>query len=303
MNQALRQLLDSQCGVARRDQLLAHGLSVGQIRSHLRAGRWRALGIVVVVTHNGPLSRRQQCWAGVLSAGEGAMLAGLTALEASGLRRWESKDVHVLQPRAATRASVSEVPVVRHETRRPPARSRLMSGFPRCAPVERAAVDAASWRRDTRSGTALLAAVVQQRLTTAARLDTALKTAGSVRHGRALRLAISDIRGGAQALSELDFAQLCRDHELGDVVGQVVRLDDRGRRRYLDGEIVSRDGKRLAFEIDGSVHLLPSSYWSDMHRQNELLIVGTPLLRFSSYAVRFERPVVADQVRRAFAAL
>jgi very-short-patch-repair endonuclease len=82
-------------------------------------------------------------------------------------------------------------------------------------------------------------------------------------------------------------------------VRQVVRTDGQGKRRYLDGEIVCKSGKRVAFEVDGGVHLLPESYWNDMRRQNELLIVGTTVLRFSSYAARFQRAAVADQIRRA----
>jgi hypothetical protein len=101
-------------------------------------------------------------------------------------------------------------------------------------------------------------------------------------------------------LSEIDFSGLCREFAVGRVLRQVVRTDGRGLRRYLDGEIENESGKRVAFEVDGGIHLLPESYWNDMRRQNELLIVGSPLLRFSSYAARYQRADVADQIRRAF---
>lgn len=72
-----------------------------------------------------------------------------------------------------------------------------------------------------------------------------------------MRLAINDIAGGAEALSEIDFAKLCRDFDVGRVVRQIMRTDGRGRRRYLDGEIACKSGKRLAYEVDGGIHLLP----------------------------------------------
>jgi hypothetical protein len=141
--------------------------------------------------------------------------------------------------------------------------------------------------------------VVQQRLTTAPRLLRELDQAGPIHRRRLLRLLLADIAGGAEALSEIDFARLCRRYQLGRVVHQLIRPDAKGRRRYLDGEIEGPSGRRVRFEVDGAVHLLASSYWDDMKRQNELFIARTPLLRFSTYAFRFEEAVVADQVRRA----
>ena len=167
--------------------------------------------------------------------------------------------------------------------------------------VARAAIDASSWQRNTRSCCGLLAAVVQQRLTTATDLKAALEAAGPIRHRRAIRLTIADIEGGADALSEIDFSRICRKHNVGTVIRQVIRLDQGGRRRYLDGEVVGPNGKRRAFEIDGAPHMAALNHWLDLKRQNELLIVGTFPLRFSSYAMRFEELEVVDQTRRALA--
>jgi hypothetical protein len=130
--------------------------------------------------------------------------------------------------------------------------------------VERATIDAGSWLRHPRSCAGVLAAVVQQRLTTPERLGMALEQAGTIRHRRLMRLSIADIEGGAHALSEIDFGGLCRRYDLGPVVRQQGRLDGQGRRRYLDGEIVGRSGKRLPFEIDGAVHMVADHFWSDL---------------------------------------
>jgi hypothetical protein len=117
-----------------------------------------------------------------------------------------------------------------------------------------------------------------------------------------MRLALADIAGGAEALSEIDFHRLCRRYGLGAVVGQSIRLDGAGRRRYLDGEIVSPGGGRVSFEVDGAHHLATESYWQDMSRGNELLIAGQAQLRFPSIACRLDPGKVADQLRRALEA-
>ncbi len=116
-----------------------------------------------------------------------------------------------------------------------------------------------------------------------------------------MRLAIADIEGGAEALSEIDFARMCRRYKLGTLMQQEVRRDRFGNRRYIDGKIKGPTGKIVRFEVDGGIHLIPETYWDDMHRQNELVIGETPVLRFSPYAVRYEEEVVADQFRRALA--
>jgi hypothetical protein len=301
MPQTLSHLANRQSNIARRDQLRTVGLTRDEIRAFVNGGRWTPLGPVVLALHNGPLDRAQEMWAAVLASGKGSGLAGLSALEASGLRHWADPKVHVLIPRAGAVAELTRVNRVVHETRRQPRDWRSSTGFPLRATVERAAVDAASWRCDTRSCCGLLAAVVQQRLTSAPRLMAALDAAGPIRHRRAMRLTIADIEGGADALSEIDFGRLCRKYQLGTVVRQVVRCDGQGRRRFIDGEIVGPTGKRRAFEIDGAVHMIAQNYWKDLERQNELLIAGSFPLRFSTYAMRFEELVVADQTRRSLA--
>jgi hypothetical protein len=144
--------------------------------------------------------------------------------------------------------------------------------------------------------------VVQQQLSTADRLLGVLAEAGPVRHCRVLKLALTDIGGGAQALTEIDFARLCRKYKLGRVIHQVVRLDASGKRRYLDAVVEDPSGAQIAVEIDGAIHLLEISYWNDMSRGNELVISGQPFLRFPSIALHFDEALVADQIQRALTA-
>jgi hypothetical protein len=129
-------------------------------------------------------------------------------------------------------------------------------------------------------------------------LHAALDRWPKLRHHRALRLALHDIGQGAQALSEIDFVRLCRRYRLPPPEHQAVRVEPGGRRRYLDAEWLRRDGSPLAVEVDGAIHLRVRKWISDQLRQNEVVIGGTPVLRFPSMVVRCAPELVADQLRR-----
>ena len=116
-----------------------------------------------------------------------------------------------------------------------------------------------------------------------------------------MRVALVDIEGGAQALSEIDFGRFLAAHQLPVPRRQAVRLDASGKRRYLDVELVSEAGEVLHIEVDGALHLLVDTYWNDMDRGNELMLAGTRLLRFPSISWRLEPLKVADQIRRGLA--
>jgi hypothetical protein len=165
--------------------------------------------------------------------------------------------------------------------------------------MPRSLVDAAIWMNNPRVASALLAGAVRERLVSPAQLGAALEAAGPRRHVGLLKQVVHDIEGGAQALSEIDFARLCRRGGLPSPIRQAVRLDARGRRRYLDAEWELPDGTIVAAEVDGAVHLVVRQWWADQERQNELTIAGTRVLRFPSVIVRLEPERVLDQLRRA----
>ena len=119
-----------------------------------------------------------------------------------------------------------------------------------------------------------------------------------LRHRRVLRAALRDIAQGADALSEIDFGVLCRRQELPRPTRQALRVEPNGRRRYLDVEWITPDGRRVAAEIDGAIHLRVEQWVSDQPRQNEVVIGGTTVLRFPSVTVRTDEVRVADQLRR-----
>lgn len=298
----LKALAQQQSQVVRRSQLAAIGVSKSAVRAHIEGGRWRSVGSLVVVLHRGPLIRKQREWASLLAAGDRAALAGRTALALAGLKGWEDEQVHVLVPRGHRQTRLVEAHTRMHETRWPADGEMGAFGRPLRTPTARSAIDAAIWSTRVRTACGLLAAVVQQQLTTPERLIRELSKAGPVRYRHQLELALADISGGAQALSEIDFHRLCRKHKLGVVIGQSVRLDASGRRRYLDCEIESPNGGRVKIEVDGALHLVVEAYWRDMSRNNELVIAGQAQLRYPTIAWRIDEGGVIDQLRRALAA-
>jgi hypothetical protein len=292
-------LAQQQEQILHRRQLRALRVTRSRTVAQLRAGRWRAIGPLTIALHNGPLTTEQARWAALLTAGPRAAIGARTALQMAGLKNWEWPRIQVLVPPGRRVPYIPEVAIEVHPTRRVEDYRFALIGAPRRTNVERSALDAASWSDSLRACAGILAAVVQQRLTTAGRLLDALDKGGPIRHRRFMQQILDDIAGGAHALAEIDIGRLCRGEGLHVTARQSLRLDAQGRRRYLDGVVTGPNGKQVAFEVDGGLHLAVSSYWDDMMRANELLIVGVGQLRFPSYAVRAEGPIVVDQFRRA----
>jgi hypothetical protein len=294
----VRELAAVQDDVLSRAQLRALGVTVKAETAQLRAGRWSAVPPHAVVLHNGQLTAAQRVWVALLNAGPGAAVCARTALALDGLTGWERDSVEILVTKGSEVRAAAGVRV--HESRRyvPERDIHPVRLPPRTRPA-RSAVDAAAWSRSPRTAVGLLAAVVQQRLARPDDLLAELELAGRVRHARLLGVAIADIAGGSQALSEIDLVQLCRAHRLPVPDRQVIRREPSGRRRYLDAEW-TRPGRRpVVVEVDGALHLLPRTYWDDMQRSNELVVAGRAVLRFPAFAVRAHPELVAAQLRRA----
>jgi hypothetical protein len=249
-----------------------------------------------IVLHNGLLTRPEQRQAALINCGPRAVLTAFTATEELGLQSWEREVVHVLVPGGTHVRRPPGLPLRLHYTAdwnelEHYATRRLHRAAP-------ALIVAASTLARPRPACGVLAAGVQQRLVTAEQLHSALRRRPRVRHRRALTLAIDDIAGGAQALSEIDFARLCHRHGVPAPARQTVRTDSDGRRRYVDAEWVSRSGRRLVAEVDGALHLAARRWWDDQIRQNEIVLSGGLVLRFPTAVVRHEEGVVAKQLRR-----
>ena len=284
-----------QQGVATRIQLIDLGFNQHAIRAQIAARRWQPWGFHVVILHNSEPTRQQLTWAAALDAGYPAALASHTALELHGFRPFarEAGQIHLLIERGAKVTVYPEIVV--HESRRlKPEYHAQVAGLP-CTAVPRSAIDAAAWQPWPRFACALVAAVVQQRLCTVDELEHAMRYVGRVRHKAHLREALRDIRGGSEALGEIDLVRLCRRFGVAEPHRQIKRTDRNGRVRYLDAEWKLADGRRVVLEIDGSHHLDVESWQADMRRERAIVIGGANVLRATSIEVRVApKQVISD---------
>jgi hypothetical protein len=265
------------------------------VRWRLHSGRWQRPCRGVLVTHSGGISETERLWIAVLGAGPQAVLGGLSAARLDGLTGFDDRATHLLLPACRqVRTSLPGVTVHRsrvlgpddvHPARLPP-RTRLA----------RSLLDAAACSGSDDRARAVLAAGVQQRLARPGQLEAALGLRPRLRRHSLIATTLADIAGGAQALSELDFARLTRRYGLPAPDRQVMRLDRDGRRRWLDAYW---DEAHLAVEVDGLWHMEATVWWADMRRGNDLLISGLRVLRFPAFVVRDQPGVVAAQIRDA----
>jgi hypothetical protein len=297
-NLRLARLARRQAGVLTRRQLAECGIGHEAVDDHVRARRWREPVPGVVVLHCGPIIEGARAWLAVLAGGESAALCAWTALAGFGLEGWLRPATHVVVRRGRHVPTITGVVV--HESRRHgPSDIWLRDGLPSHS-VERAAIDAGAWAKTVRSACGLLAAVVQQGLTTPSRLLTALDGTGRVAHRKRMLHALADIEGGSRAMSEIDLVRLCRRAGLPEPVRQRVRRDVNGRRRYLDAEWDLGGGRTVSLEVDGIHHLDAGQWYDDLLRQSELVVPGGHrVIRIPALALRLEPERVLAILRRA----
>lgn len=267
------------------------------LRWRLSSGRWQRPCRGLVITHSGPVNDDEELWIAVLAAGPRSVLGGLTAAQADGLAGFEERAIHLVVP-ASCQVRVTAPRLVAHRSRvlttadvhplRVPPRTR----------IARSLLDAAAWARTDSAARAILAAGVQQGLTRPDQIAAQLGRFPTIRRHALIATTLADIRGGAQALSELDFCRLTRRYRLPEPDRQAIRRDQAGRRRWLDAYW---DQARLVVEVDGLWHMEATAWWADMRRENDLTLSGLRVLRFPAFAVRDDPASVVAQLRRALA--
>ncbi len=290
-------IAERQEGVLSRRQLELYGVGADHVRNQVAADRWQLVSPTVVCLTTGQLTSAQRRWAGVLHAGEPAVLAGLTALEDAGLDNWARAEVSVLIPKSEDPPVLTGTRFV--ETRRDIAELTEPASSPPRMTVESAALLFAAYDRSERTAGGVLAAVVQQGLTTADLLAEQLKEMKPLRRAPLFRLLLDDIRGGAHSMAEIDLGRLCREHGLALPDRQVPRRDRSGRRRYTDAEWHLPGGRKVVLEVDGSFHVEVEHWWADMARERELVLDGAITLRCSSQEVRAQGAEIARILLRA----
>lgn len=262
------------------------------VRRHLRAGTWQRPFRGVIVTHNGPLTRDQLERAILAACPAGSALAGPTAAHRLGFQGFAPERVHVVLPAGAKEPDID---AVFHWSTMLDSRDVLLNREPRMTTLERSIVDAASWSVSKARARVLVLAAFQQRLTSVRRMRDALSRRGPCRHRAVVIESILDAHGGIQSLPERDFDEI---RVLADFPKPERQAPVRGPggRYFLDVWVPQFN---LAVEVHGTQHVAIGQWTSDLHRANEVVIDGRRTLAFSSFAIRHERAVVIDQLRRA----
>ena len=282
-----------------RRQLRALGWTGHQIEHEIAFGRWLGPAPGVIALQNAPLTHDQRLWLGVLHGGDDAVLTHLTACRRAGLQWHGDIDtIHVLTAKGDLVEPIEGFAF--HQTRRPYRRwlRPTPSGPPRL-PLEYAALLTAERDQHVRRAIGLLAACVQQRLTTADRLLDTRPRIRKLRNGAVFDWAFGDIAGGAQSFAEIDVGELCKSAGLAPPARQSIRNDTDGRRRYLDCEWELPDGRIVVLEVDGSFHLKVGNWWQDMKRERAVVLSRSTVLRCASIELRLEPWVVVSDLRQA----
>jgi hypothetical protein len=299
----LGELLEKQASMVARRQLLAIGLDWDRVRNQITARRWVAYTPRVIGTTTGALTWEQRCWMAILHAGPRSMLGGLSAAEAGGLTGWHRESVTVLVDDELAFEPVEGVRFFR--SRRPFDLLRAARpGIPQ-AELESALLLWAGYQASgVRAAHGVLAAAVQQRLTTAERLLTTVETLRPLRGARGFRRTLVDIAGGAHSGAELDVRRLCRRFGLTLPDRQHPRVDRAGKRRWTDCEWDLPDGSVLVLEVDGAFHVEVMEWGADIKRSRALTTGRRTVVRCTSFELRHEmedvaRDLIALKVPRA----
>lgn len=267
------------------------GISRHDIRNEVEAGRWQIHGRRTVQV--GELTPLGRYWMAVFETGAHAALDGAARLVAEGMTGFTPRFIDVTAARGH-RPSTQQWPGVRvHQHRDRGEIETSPDGLP-CVALARAGVNAGIWAASDREAATVICMSVQQRIVDAVALREQWHAHRSGHRAEFLDLLVTMVNDGVQALSELDFARECRDRGLPEPSRQSLRQLP-GRRAFLDAEF---DEYGFAVEIDGSHHFQVGQSVSDLLRQNEVVIGGTPVLRVPVLGYHLHRAAFMDQVER-----
>jgi hypothetical protein len=279
------QLAEAQAGLLSHRQLRQTGVSRGEIRHHVRVGRWAVRSGEVVSTTTGPLSREQSLWLGVLHGGPTAMVAGLSATEHRGLQRWTREEITIA---VSNPMSFDPLPGYRFFRTRRPFGLLLGPGILPVCRLEPAVLMFAAHEPHLRTALGAVTATVQQRLTTPDALVGWIDRLAPLRRSRDLRHLLGDVAAGAHSMAEVDLRTACRTYGVQPPRSQRRRTDNRGRRRWTDAEWLLADGRVLVLEVDGGWHDDPVQATLDRRRSRQLTTSTRVVVQCSAWEVRHE---------------
>lgn len=279
-------LAAAQAGILTRRQALASGLSAAALHNRLSTGRWQRVHYGVLATFSGEAPRAARLWAALLACGPDAVLSHQTAAELAGLATGVDDRIHVTVPHhrrvSAHRGVVvhrtRDVSAVRHPALAPP-RTR----------VEHTVLDLAAGGPDLETALGWLARAVGARLTTAARLRTAVLDRPKLRRRRHLLAALDDIAAGCHSVLELRYLrQVERAHRLPTGTRQHHRA------RWYDDVAYLAYG--VCVELDGRAAHPVAAAFRDRRRDNAAALTGVLVLRYGYADVTTDPCAVAAEV-------
>jgi hypothetical protein len=288
-----------QDGLITRGQALACGMSKGAIRHRLAVNRWRIVLPGIYASQGGEFTPRQRLRAGILLGGDTAQLAADTACRLRGVRYLPAFDgfVRVVVDHDVRRVSEGFV-VVQRSARLPPAVQR--SGLP-VTPVARAVIDAARTMRSLRDVRAIVADVVQRRLTTPSRLATEISDGGSAESALPRR-AVEEVLKGLRSAPE---------GELRDVLLSSAVLPEPGWNAPVfdaNGRLIAvADGLWRAACMIGEVnsrehHFFGETWEATMRRHARLAAAGFLVIPVSPQRLRRAPAEVLREFEDAYTA-
>jgi hypothetical protein len=289
-------LADRQAGMLARRQLLHLGYNCDYVRTQLRAGRWKSHGPTVISTVTGELTSEQRRWLAVLHADHGALIGGLTAAAVHGLAHWNREDITVLVPPHIVLRTVTGIHWVR--TRRSLRVLRDPASSLPTARLEPAILIFGAAERSARTAIGVMAAAVQQSLTTPGTLLRWIDLLAPLRRAGRLRDALADMTGGAQSMGEIDVERMCRMHGLASPTRQTRRRDSAGNWRYTDCEWEIDGGRVVILEVDGGFHMEIEHWQADIARARALVSPHRMVVRCTTMELRDNSGAVAGDLHR-----
>lgn len=277
---------ERQCSVLARRQVLGAGLSDEWVARQLASGRWQRVHPGVYATCTGSLGWDSRCWAAVLYAGEGAALAGQSALRTWGLRTRSPDEglvtVAVDHMRRVRPTRGVEIVRVKHLARLVhPART------PGLLRLESAVLMLAAQARRPDDAIGVLADACQQGRTTPRRLiDQLVTLPGNLRSRGTIRAVLHDVALGAYSFLEVHYLRdVERPHGLP--TGSRQRRVSAGHRIWFrDVEYI---GLGVVAELDGRLgHEGFDDRAADMARDNDTTTNGARTLRLGYRQVMSE---------------
>jgi hypothetical protein len=267
----------------------------GKMRHAIASGRWQSPCRGVVVTHNGNLSADELDLVSLLLCAPGSTLGGLTSLAYDKFTGFDDTDVYVVLPEGADRPKERQGLVTHWSTELSDLDVHPFKEPRRTRPA-RSLIDAASWCESDRFARTIVIAGMQQGLVNSRLMHEAMSRRGTCKRRALIIESVLDADGGIHSLPERDFDEIRLGAGLPRPSRQ-VRVEGADGHYYLDA---TWDDVNLTVEVHGAPHGEIGQWDADVRRANEVAIDGRRQLTFTSYAIRHEKPVVADQLVRMF---